>query len=242
MYIIGLESRLPSIKIQIYPHHLVRTSSPTNKCNDPYEGYLMLGLDCSSSSIPLATEIVDRWKRQLDDDAPSPGECFVTVSIIERSSTIGNPEFEFKIDTRIWPRAAVKDDDPRGSKQTNDSDQASLTKKPKSKTPAKSPAKSPSKAQEALNDSDSSKGAKLRPASEILSRLRHDREYSIDDCVVGYKDRHMNKLQEKPAVDWITETTHEEFIPQHRIEYIRRTGEIIWDKGARVDKVFGSGG
>ena len=86
-----------------------------------------------------------------------------------------------------------------------------------------------------------SKGARLRPASEVLSRLRYERQHSIDDCIVGYRDRHLSKMQEKPAADWILETTHEEFIPQHRIEFVKKSGEIIWDRKAKIDKLFKSG-
>jgi hypothetical protein len=41
---------------------------------------------------------------------------------------------------------------------------------------------------------------------------------------------------------WKKETTHEEFIPQHRVLYIRHiNGEIVWDRRRRIDKIFGSG-
>jgi hypothetical protein len=41
---------------------------------------------------------------------------------------------------------------------------------------------------------------------------------------------------------WKKETTHEEFIPQHRVLYIRHlNGEIVWDRRRRIDKIFSSG-
>lgn len=41
---------------------------------------------------------------------------------------------------------------------------------------------------------------------------------------------------------WKKETTDEEFIPQHRVLYIRHVnGEIVWDRRRRIDKIFTSG-
>jgi uncharacterized protein (UPF0248 family) len=197
-----------------------------------YEGCIMMGLKCSEADVRLAYEVSDRWKVQVDEDAPLPGDCFVFITIRERKSVIQSEAL--KPCTRVWPRSILKDEDNR-PKQEPDLDE-SKKRKHVFKSPRKDP-NSPAKQENA----NGSKGVKLRPASEVLSRLRHDRTYNIDDCLVGYKDRHMNKLQEKPAADWITETTHEEFIPQHRIEYIRKGGEIIWDRQAKIDKVFNSG-
>ncbi|PTU22826.1 hypothetical protein P175DRAFT_0499363, partial [Aspergillus ochraceoroseus IBT 24754] len=42
---------------------------------------------------------------------------------------------------------------------------------------------------------------------------------------------------------WKRESTDEEFIPQHRVLYIKRKSdsEIVWDRRRRIDKVFMSG-
>jgi uncharacterized protein (UPF0248 family) len=50
----------------------------------------------------------------------------------------------------------------------------------------------------------------------------------------------LEEVQEKPAADWVGDTTHEEFIPQHRILYIKQRDDIIWDRVSKVDRVFGS--
>ena len=87
---------------------------------------------------------------------------------------------------------------------------------------------------------------KLEPASKVLSRLEYDATYDIDEFKVGYLDRFKNEVQEKAAAGWKKDKTHEEFIPEHRIEYFKRysrTGkpEIVWEKKTKVDKVFWSG-
>ena len=47
---------------------------------------------------------------------------------------------------------------------------------------------------------------------------------------------------ERDATAWKKESTHEEFIPQHRVIYVRRSnGDIIWDRRRRIDKIFDSG-
>ena len=65
--------------------------------------------------------------------------------------------------------------------------------------------------------------------------------FNLDECVVGYRDRHVDRAQEKPVGNWVSESTHEEFIPQHRIEYFKQRGKIIWDRAGKIDKVFNSG-
>ncbi|KAH7418254.1 hypothetical protein BKA64DRAFT_654018 [Cadophora sp. MPI-SDFR-AT-0126] len=86
----------------------------------------------------------------------------------------------------------------------------------------------------------------LRQASDVLSALRHDPKYDIDDFRVGYVDRFKTAIQEKPAADWQTDTQHDEFIAEHRIEYFKkyfqsREAEIWWDKKTKTDKFFKTG-
>ena len=84
--------------------------------------------------------------------------------------------------------------------------------------------------------------ASLRPARDVLSRLRWDEECDLSDFVVVYTDRFMGQ-QEKPASQWKTEPTDDEFISQHRIVAFknRRTGHVVWDRAQKIDRIFGSG-
>ncbi|PKY09229.1 hypothetical protein P168DRAFT_278731 [Aspergillus campestris IBT 28561] len=83
---------------------------------------------------------------------------------------------------------------------------------------------------------------KLRPVSDVINRLIWDENYDNDDYIIGYEDRFEGRL-ELGLGSWKRETTDEEFIPQHRIIYIKRIsdGDVVWDKRRRVDKVFLSG-
>ena len=83
---------------------------------------------------------------------------------------------------------------------------------------------------------------KLRPAADVLNRLRWDSNLNLADYIVGYEDRFLG-AKETTLEKWKTEKTDEEFIPQHRILYFRRKsdGQVVWDRKARVDLIFGSG-
>jgi hypothetical protein len=46
-----------------------------------------------------------------------------------------------------------------------------------------------------------------------------------------------------PAISWISESTEEEWIPQHRIKYFKKVlgdghEEVVWDRETRLDKIF----
>ncbi len=61
---------------------------------------------------------------------------------------------------------------------------------------------------------------------------------TLEEGLYGIED----KLQ--TSVDsWKSETTHDDFIPEHRISYFKRKsdGAIVWDREKRRDEIFGSG-
>ena len=77
----------------------------------------------------------------------------------------------------------------------------------------------------------------------------------MDDYVVGYLER-FEGIKEMPASSWIRDFSEEEWIPMHRVRYVKRVGAgvgseavdegpelgVVWDRDGRVDKIFGSGG
>ena len=119
------------------------------------------------------------------------------------------------------------------------SDSASSPRKP---SLPKSKAK---KARKAAHQTQSSKPS-LRPAKDILSRIRHDPALDESEYIVGYHDRHLD-VMEMDVSSWKGggDSTDEEWIPQHRILYFRKKGEEddrrIWDRATRLDRLFGSG-
>jgi uncharacterized protein (UPF0248 family) len=84
----------------------------------------------------------------------------------------------------------------------------------------------------------------LRPAQDIISRIQWDSALSVDEFVIGYEDRFLGE-KEIELARWKTEQTDDEFIPRHRIVWVRRKGseggEKVWDRRKKVDLIFGSG-
>ena len=114
---------------------------------------------------------------------------------------------------------------------------------PKQKAKSRAKAKKSRKAQRLVDSSNGSQRL-LRPALDILSRLRHDAEFTSQSFTVGYIDRHSPEVMEMPLTSWKGgDVTDEEFIPQHRIVWFKRDadGEKVWDRKERLDKIFGSG-
>jgi len=117
------------------------------------------------------------------------------------------------------------------------------TSPPKQRAESRAKAKKSRKAQKILDSSNTSSRS-LRPALDILSRLRHDPTFSSEAFTIGYLDRHSPEVMELPLASWKGgEVTDEEFIPQHRILWFKRDadGKKVWDRKERYDEIFGSG-
>lgn len=138
------------------------------------------------------------------------------------------------IQTDLLPSVATVDSEGSSSDTITP-----LKSRPSSKARAK-------KARKTLQQSLSSQPRRppLRPAKDILSRIRHDPALDNNDFIVGYHDRHAD-VMEMPVAMWKGggDVTDEEFIPQHRILYFRRKtdGVKVWDRKQRTDLLFGSG-
>ncbi len=82
----------------------------------------------------------------------------------------------------------------------------------------------------------------LRPAHDVMNRIRHDENLQMSDHLVGYEDRHVG-IMWKGVEEWLDTIEEEDFIPMHRIKYFKRRSDdrIVWDREKRVDEIFGSG-
>lgn len=134
-----------------------------------------------------------------------------------------------------------------GNASANDDDATSSDSSPfpsRRHTTSRSRAK---KARKAAHHNQNSKPS-LRPAKDILSRIRHDPSLNESDFLVGYIDRHAPEMMEMDVSAWkggVADVTDEEWIPQHRIMYFRKKldgeGRRVWDRTTRLDRLFGSG-
>lgn len=175
---------------------------------EPHSG----GKDLGENDLagPLQTlEGAIKTKPQYLDEQPPP---FVLVNCVKRSR-LGR----LILDQWIWPRPA---NPPLFIAKEREADVASCEVQ--------------SVESQVVVDS---RAEYLRPALDVINRLKHDGQFDISDYLVVYEDRHSG-YQEKPVVEWKRDTTEETFIPQHRIVSFRRrsTGEIVWSREKRFDK------
>ena len=90
---------------------------------------------------------------------------------------------------------------------------------------------------------------RFRPFQEILHRLKWDPTFEIEDYVVGYLER-FEGIKEMPATSWIRDFSDEEWIPMHRVRYVKRVQireaasqdqgpelGVVWDRDGRVDRI-----
>lgn len=92
--------------------------------------------------------------------------------------------------------------------------------------------------------------SKMRTAMDAINRFLWDPALEKSQVVIGYLDRFIG-IKEKRLEDinfqddWASVDPFEEFtLPQHRIQYIKYFGQVVWDKRepGRRDDVFGSYG
>ena len=82
----------------------------------------------------------------------------------------------------------------------------------------------------------------LRPANDVLNRLRHDSSFNQSDYIVGYTDR-FEGLKTMNVQEWGKDTEDEEFIAEHRIEYFKRVADdhVVWHRKDKIDEIFWTG-
>ncbi|XP_072423628.1 leukocyte receptor cluster member 9 [Chiloscyllium punctatum] len=90
------------------------------------------------------------------------------------------------------------------------------------------------------------KKAPMRTAGMVISRIRWDPELRPADFAVGYHDRFLGTVEQPFELFTWGELAEAELgalaIPQHRIQYFKHRGRVVWDRAARLDHVFGSTG
>lgn len=220
----------------IWPNRLVIGNGLTG----PYEGFYVIGYQ--DLDFP---QVIEKFSARIAKDKDTAqGECFMNIKSFEST------EFDavFKICDRKWPRQPLPnplEKDERARARISELPIRTKVKKSHKmvKVHRDSHKYGDDSADIAAIPAPSDIHVKLRPASEVLNRLKHDPRLNIDDFMVGYLDRHTAKIQEKSATSWQRDVTHEEFIPEHRIQYFKKiqgvdASEIMWDKRSRVDRIF----
>ncbi|KAI1407042.1 hypothetical protein F5Y13DRAFT_183709 [Hypoxylon sp. FL1857] len=237
--LVDLSKQVPHVNPRIWPARFVRQDAAEE--DTEYEGHYIVGLEMrNAQGQPLTKEEtraglerVQATLRKFETQVRSDSKYFDPKSCWMGATVVPKPKLgELRLDDRDWAKYTVEAEDA----DIGDSEfWASVeTEEPgESRTRRESPARLPSKP---------AYEGKFRSASDVLNRLRWDQAMDSSDYIVGYEDR-FSGVMERSVDSWKSETTHEEFIPEHRIVYFKRKsdGAIVWDKEQRRDEIFGSG-
>ena len=253
-----LDRKVPSVHARIWPARFCAKDEAVSVENSAsiekngFSGCYLIGLARNTSSSiemdPKATSAalqaaLDRFSEAIRSDERyfDPSCAWVEVTRVRALEVA-----DLVPDSRSWVAAQVGelDDSSDSDDEELDSDEAELLlslEQESSSTKSKKNA-TKSKSHQLAQRPSGPKAPKLRPASDVLNRLRWDPALDADDFVVGYEDRFLG-VRETALGKWKTEQTDEEFIPQHRVVYFKRRsdGIIVWDREKRIDRVFGTG-
>jgi uncharacterized protein (UPF0248 family)/2'-5' RNA ligase len=235
--VVDLNKALPNLELRIWPARFTATS-PSSETD--YHGCYLIGLskteaeptNLSKEDKALAKQALqksfDKFTSLLHGDERNydPTTTWIGISLAKPSEVLS-----LRLDDREWG-----DYIPDLDEDSEDEDSEELDE-PAPLTTRNLPIRAA-----AANTSTPVSTAKLRPASDVLHRLRWDPNLDPGDFIVGYEDRFLG-AKETSLERWKTEQTDDEFIPQHRILYFKRRGdgEVVWERRTRVDRVFGSG-
>ena len=239
--VVDIHKAIPHLSARIWPARFAEDEA--NASDTYYHGCYLISLSWDEEKGDMDKEekaeakttlqkVFDRFVTQVraDDRYYDESTAWVDVSLTKPSHVK-----ELRPDNREWGIYMPDmdpDDDDEDEAYESDEDSESLTSR---KLPLRGVSSDPSKAVSSN---------KLRPASDVINRLRWDANLDPSNYIVGYEDRFLG-AKELSLERWKTEQTDEEFIPQHRILYFKKKSdegvEVVWERATRVDKIFGSG-
>lgn len=246
MMFADIHRSLPDFEVRLWPARFTENKFDKLNGSQDYHGCYLIGLQ-RAATAPLAhkswderqaakqslEKVVDRFLASLRTDEKNydASTSWVNASLITRHDVQAH---ELQLDEREWGDYAMESEPDSDDEEEFDGAEDEDTKLPIRSKP--------------VSTSTPVSTAKLRPASDVLNRLRWDPNLDPADYIVGYEDRFLG-AKEMGLVKWKTEQTDEEFIPQHRILYFRKKyndeddgkGDLVWERLTRIDKVFGSG-
>jgi uncharacterized protein (UPF0248 family) len=246
LILIDIHKAIPKSEVQIWPARFVNGDSKDVGDGKDYQGCYLIGLSKAEKAVSANSveenqaakraleKALDRFLTQFRTDEKNfdSSTSWIDASLV-RSSEVKH----LQLDDREWGMyAAEMDSDSEDEEDLVDEDlEDAEEKKPQRTIP-----------QRPKPTSTPLSSTKLRPASDVLNRLRWDPSLDPSDYIIGYEDRFLG-AKETGLEKWKTEQTDEEFIPQHRILYFKRKGgedgrgDLVWERATRIDKVFGSG-
>ena len=212
----GLRTALPEHDIQQWPARLVHPAD--NSEDGKYICYWVLGLPTiPSSDLAVSKRFLREWQGGASEQCLTPSDT-VQARFIPR---------KVFFQQTLLPAEDV--DTPNEARRAGDTFK---------KIPGSNPHQIRRQFLQHVMGSDGPEGqnnepsVKLRPAKDILKRLKHDPAYDQEDYVVGYIDRKSGIL-EKSVSTW------ESFQQEDIIAYFRQVSEdrIIWDRAKKIDRL-----
>lgn len=239
--VVDLHKALPQLSSRIWPVRFV--DRETNASDTYYHGCYLIGLSRSNDETPTSEEertdakaalekVFDRFLTLVRAEGKYYDESSAWIGVsLAKSAEVK----DLQLDRREWgdyiPDTEPDSDDEEDFHEAEDDFGPPIARKLSVRLAP-------------FTTSTPVSSNKLRPASDILNRLRWDSNLDPSDYIVGYEDRFLG-AKETTLEKWKTEQTDEEFIPQHRILYFKKKsedgGEVVWERATRVDKIFGSG-
>ncbi|KAL5356073.1 hypothetical protein BJX96DRAFT_142286 [Aspergillus floccosus] len=242
--LVDIQRRFPDLHARIWPARFTDMEDASEN-EAEYQGCLLIGLtrgEASKATTPMSAAdrqsaetalraVLDAFGESVREDENyfDPSSNWVDVTLVSQSGVRG-----LHVDSSSFGNAAHTEDfsddsdDDIDLEEDEDEDQAERQNLP-SRLRMRTSGNVPT-------------GSRLRPAADILSRLRWDANIDIDDYIIGYDDRFLG-AKEMPVGQWKSELTDEAFIPMHRILYFRRKsdGVRVWDRETKTALLFKSG-
>jgi uncharacterized protein (UPF0248 family) len=234
---VGL-GKLDGVKARVWPARFREKKESLNEEGDgtEFRGYYIVGVsagdDHSVDEKKILTGKVLNTVRMFERTIKElkgfdQGHVWVEVEVVSKNKL---QELDLLVDERIWGSASnpASPVPSQSTANTGGDDTAEASTHPQTTTSKKT------------------KSKKLRPAQDIIARIRWDPTLHSDDFLVGYEDRFLG-VKEIELGRWKSEQTDLEFIPMHRIVWLRRKGDdnedgkIVWDREKRLDLICGSG-
>ncbi|EDU45869.1 Poly(A) polymerase type 3 [Pyrenophora tritici-repentis Pt-1C-BFP] len=242
--IVEIHKTLPNSEVRIWPGRFTNNETSAADESRDYHGCYLIGLskatnftsvdapDDKQAAKQALEKVIDRFLTQLRTDEKNydSSNCWIDASLV-RSRNVK----ELRLDSREWGEYAMEmESDSDDEEDLDEDEEDNEATKPQRAIPQR-----PKPTSTPLSKT------KLRPASDVLNRLRWDPSLDPSDYIIGYEDRFLG-AKETGLEKWKTEQTDEEFIPQHRILYFKKkgddgNGEVVWERATRIDKIFGSG-
>lgn len=253
-----MNRKFPDIHARIWPARFTKREDihGDDEEEGEYQGCYLVGLakgetdnmqqpmsESDRKSAHVALQVVLNGfaeKIRGDETYFDATSSWVDVTLVKQSEVR-----DLRIDDRDWGNAFAEegpdsedDEEGEGADGADEEDVDSNL----DDLEEKSLALRPNTNRRAANTKSAGGSARLRPAGDILNRLRWDSGLDSSDYLVGYEDR-FKGIREMATDRWKSEQTDEEFIPQHRIVYFKRKsdGTVVWDRMTRKDEIFGSG-